>query len=167
MHMVADFDLLSDAASQQSAPELYDPFNIPTAFGEYEFGRRGFVLQQPTIAERFDANIDGWSLTRIHSNESLMMHAASSEPSIITPGYHSARAESPTQFLIGTGAWSNAPQNARSGYFFITLPLPLVAPLRCACHAETGTESEDNSSADLFTDGSDYSEDGGDGDSSE
>jgi hypothetical protein len=89
-------------------------------------------------------------LQRIGSEDSMHMQVGSSGMrSMASRSFISLQADSPGPMVLGTGAWANPFINERSDYFFITAPLPLVAPVRCSCHAETDTEFEDNSSTGL------------------
>jgi len=106
-------------------------------------------------------------LERIGSEDSMHMQVGSSGVrSMASRSFLSLRAESTDPTVLEIGAWTNPFINARSDYFFITAPLPLVAPVRCSCHAETDTEFNDDSSADLsYTSISDLSRDAMDDDS--
>jgi hypothetical protein len=154
---------LIDPATLAQAPL----FNVGTTFADYDYGHHGFNLghQRVLIEDPFRSGMPEMALHRIPSGESLVMQLGSSvAPSMSSSGYFSIRPESPSQQIAGVGDWADAAATTRSEYFFTQTPLRLVPRVRC-CHTET--ESEDNSSATLFTDGSDFLVDGEDDDASE
>lgn len=153
--------MLTDVQVQAPTRDQFDPFRVATRYVEYEFGRDGIKLDRVLELESTGIAED-FRLQRVNSHESMMVQVSNSgEASMASSSLQSVRTENPTQLIYGTGAWSSSFFNTRSGYFFVTAPLPLVAPVRCcSCRSETDTESNDNSTADLYyMDASEFSED--------